>query len=138
MHLKNENIQPRSGRQGRYGRDGYAGAEKIDVKHPDLSPRQKCPGCKKGRLTEVEAAVDYAWQGQAPLKLDIYLLQRLLCEGTSAREKAKKTQLCHTERPAHIRWLAGCCWPTNSSQAASRYYSLHDSNTARQLQHSIV
>lgn len=76
---KNENIQPRSGRQGRYGRDGYPGAEKIDVKHPDLSPRQKCPECKKGRLSEVEPAVDYAWQGQAPLKLDIYLLQRLLC-----------------------------------------------------------
>lgn len=30
-------------------------------------------------MTEVEPAVDYAWQGQAPIKLDIYLLQRPLC-----------------------------------------------------------
>src|SRR4051812_43128876 len=76
---KDDHIKPRSGRHGRFGRDGYPGARKIDVKHPDLAPRQSCPECKKGRLTEVEPAVDYGWQGQAPLLLNIFLLQRLLC-----------------------------------------------------------
>lgn len=76
---KNKDIQARGGRHGRCGREGYPGADKIEVKHPDLAPRQRCPECNKGRLSEVEPAVDYAWQGQAPLKLDIYLLQRLLC-----------------------------------------------------------
>src|SRR4051812_41292645 len=34
---RDKNLGPRSGRKGRYGREGYPGAEKIDVKHSDLS-----------------------------------------------------------------------------------------------------
>lgn len=64
---------------GRRGRDGYPGAERIPVEHPDLKPKQKCPECHTGRLYEAEPAVDYSWQGNAPINLTIYLLQRLQC-----------------------------------------------------------
>jgi hypothetical protein len=67
------------GGHGRRGRDGYPGAERFPVEHPSLKPKQKCPECNKGRLYETEPAVDYAWEGNAPLNLTIYLLQRLLC-----------------------------------------------------------
>jgi hypothetical protein len=50
---------------------------------PDLKPKQKCPECNKGRLYEAEPAVDYAWEGNAPLHLTIYLLQS--CKDSYAR-----------------------------------------------------
>lgn len=73
--------KPKSGEggHGRRGRDGYPGSERIAVQHPELKPKQKCPECNKGRLYEAEPSVDYAWEGNAPLNLSIYLLQRLLC-----------------------------------------------------------
>lgn len=64
---------------GRRGRDGYPGADKIEVKHPTLQIKNICPECGKGKLQETEPCVHYSWSGQAPLKLDIYLLQRLVC-----------------------------------------------------------
>lgn len=84
-HNASDDERPReksndgNGGHGRRGRDGYPGAERFPVEHPDLKPKQKCPECNKGRLYEAEPAVDYAWEGTAPLHLTIYLLQKLLC-----------------------------------------------------------
>jgi transposase len=64
---------------GRRGREGYPGAERVSIDHPELKPKQKCPECNKGRLYETEPAVDYSWVGNAPLNPTIYLLRRLLC-----------------------------------------------------------
>ena len=63
---------------GRRGREGYPGANKLEIKHPTLHLKQICPICEKGKLHEAEPCVHYSWSGQAPLSLDIYLLQRLV------------------------------------------------------------
>ena len=75
---------PKSGntsppKAGRNGRDDYPGAKKIKCQHETLKPGDLCPSCQKGKLSDVEPSVAYAWQGQPPLTLSIYLLQRLLC-----------------------------------------------------------
>lgn len=67
------------GRRGRNGRDDYPGAEKTFVEHPTLKPNDPCPECFQGKLREEESGVDYAWQGNTPLVLNVYLLQRLIC-----------------------------------------------------------
>jgi transposase len=67
------------GKRGRNGRDDYPSAKKISVPHPELKPGDECPDCHKGKLKEDKPCVDYDWQGNAPISLDIYLLQRLLC-----------------------------------------------------------
>jgi hypothetical protein len=74
---QHSSSSPRS--TGRRGREGYPGAEKIQIKHPTLKIQNLCPDCEKGKLQETEPCVHYSWSGQAPLKLDIYLLQRLVC-----------------------------------------------------------
>ena len=66
-------------RNGRKGRDDYPGATKKEVSHESLKDGDKCPECKEGVLRDSEPAVDYDWQGHAPISLDIYLLQRLVC-----------------------------------------------------------
>ena len=67
------------GRRGRNGRDDYPSANKISVPHPELKPGDECPECLRGKLKEDKPCVDYDWKGNAPIGLDIYLLQRLLC-----------------------------------------------------------
>ena len=76
---KKQNHSSGDGQHGRNGRDDYPGADKTEVKHPTLSVGENCPECHEGKLTEGEAAVDYDWQGSAPIHLHIYLLQRLIC-----------------------------------------------------------
>lgn len=68
-----------SNRNGHNGRDDYPGANKINVPHEEYKPGCECPECHKGKLVEDKPAVDYDWKGSAPLTLDIYLLQRLIC-----------------------------------------------------------
>lgn len=68
-----------TGKQGRNGRNDYPGAKKVHVEHPDLKAGNDCPECHKGKLHEDEPGVDYSWEGNAPLIVTVYLLQRLLC-----------------------------------------------------------
>lgn len=77
--LTSKEKEPDHGRKGRKGRYDYPGAEKTNISHESLKPGDSCPECQQGKLREVEPAVDYNWQGHAPLDLHIYLLQRLLC-----------------------------------------------------------
>lgn len=67
------------GRSGRNGRNDYPGAPKTEVSHPELSPGDQCPECETGKLQDGEPAVDYDWRGSAPIHLEIFLLQRLIC-----------------------------------------------------------
>jgi hypothetical protein len=66
-------------KKGRYGRNDYPGADRSNVRHPELNPDDPCPECHDGKLREIEPGVDYDWQGQSPIHLHIYLLQRFIC-----------------------------------------------------------
>jgi transposase len=69
----------RKGGQGRNGRDDFPGAEKICVNHRDLKPGDTCPHCGSGTLVEARPKSVLQFLGQSPIKLNIYLLQRLVC-----------------------------------------------------------
>jgi hypothetical protein len=77
--VKKQSHGTGNGRRGRNGRDDYPGADKTAVAHPTLSAGDDCPECHEGKLREDKPAVDYDWQGSAPIHLHIYLLQRLIC-----------------------------------------------------------
>lgn len=66
-------------KKGRYGKNDYPGADKTEVKHPHLCRGDQCPECHQGKLREIEPGVDYDWQGNSPIHLHIYLLQRFIC-----------------------------------------------------------
>ena len=66
--------------KGRNGRNSYPGAQKTCVHHGEYKEGDTCPACGKGKLREAEPAVEYAWHGQAPITLTIFLLQRLICD----------------------------------------------------------
>ncbi|MDQ3235574.1 MAG: transposase, partial [Pseudobdellovibrionaceae bacterium] len=104
---------------GRRGGDGYPGAERISVEHPELKPKQKCPECNRGRLYEVEPAVDYAWQGLAPLNLTIFLLQPLLCPEckTSFMAPSPGEGLAHTVDDSQDQMKAGTVDANSSANA---------------------
>lgn len=73
------NPKPSGGRRGRNGRDDYPGAKRHEIKHPTLKRNDSCPECKTGVLNEGEPAVNYTWQGSPPLVLNVYLLERFIC-----------------------------------------------------------
>ena len=76
---KSSSGNPSPKTKGRNGRDDYPGASTVCVNHDHFKEGDPCPECHKGKLRESEPGVEYAWIGQSPLSLTIYLLQRLVC-----------------------------------------------------------
>jgi transposase len=65
---------------GRNGADSYSGADKIEISHQSLKPKDRCPSCKKGKLYDMaEPAVIVRVTGQAPLAAKVYEMARLRC-----------------------------------------------------------
>ena len=65
---------------GRNGAKAYGGGQKVQVSHPHLKPRDRCPGCQKGKLYELKTpGVLVRVTGQAPLAATVIELQKLRC-----------------------------------------------------------
>jgi transposase len=65
---------------GRNGAQAYAGAEKVQVKHPTLKSGDRCPKCEKGKIYAVATpGVLVRLVGQAPLAATVYELEKLRC-----------------------------------------------------------
>ena len=69
---------------GKTGSSEFTGAETVDCSHPTLKPGDVCPECQKGTLREGEPAKRTVFDGQAPIAVTIYLLQRLICKSCDA------------------------------------------------------
>ena len=73
--------EPKRKRKG-HGRNGaaaYTGAERVSVKHPELSVGDPCPACERGKLRELNPSPLVHVHGQAPITATIYECQRLRC-----------------------------------------------------------
>ncbi|MHB1334822.1 MAG: IS66 family transposase [Candidatus Humimicrobiaceae bacterium] len=65
---------------GRNGASVYSEAEKIEIPHESLKPKDKCPACNKGKVYDtLEPKIIVRITGQAPLAAKVYELQRLRC-----------------------------------------------------------
>jgi hypothetical protein len=63
---------------GRNGADDYKGARQIQVSLNSMKPGDRCP-CGKGNLYEIDDSPLVRIVGQAPLRADVYHLERLRC-----------------------------------------------------------
>lgn len=64
---------------GRNGKDSYSSAEKVEITHQSLKPKDRCPACGKGKLYDAEPATLVRVTGNAPLAAKVYEMQRLRC-----------------------------------------------------------
>ena len=64
---------------GRLGADAYAGAERVECRHEELSVGQICPVCGQGRLYELKPGVEIRIDGNALLSAMRYELEKLRC-----------------------------------------------------------
>lgn len=64
---------------GRLGADAYAGAERVECRHEELSIGQICPVCGQGRLYELKPGVEIRIDGNALLSAIRYELEKLRC-----------------------------------------------------------
>jgi hypothetical protein len=64
---------------GRHGADAYKSAERIRIPHNEVTPGQRCPECKKGKLYAKKPAVLLRVSGTPPLRAKLYELDRLRC-----------------------------------------------------------
>lgn len=78
---------------GRNAATSYSQAEKIEIAHESLKPKDKCPVCNKGKVYDMkEPAVIVRITGQAPLAAKVYELQRLRCNLCGEIFTAKEPQ----------------------------------------------
>jgi transposase len=64
---------------GRLGAEAYVGAERIECRHEELAPGQRCPVCGQGTLYELPPGVEMRIDGHALLSALRYELQKLRC-----------------------------------------------------------
>lgn len=64
---------------GRLGADAYVGAERIECRHEELAPGQRCPVCGQGTLYELPPGVEIRIDGHALLSALRYELHKLRC-----------------------------------------------------------
>ena len=69
---------------GRLGADAYAGAERVECRHEELAPGQRCPVCGQGTLYELPPGVEIRIDGHALLSALRYELQKLRCSACGA------------------------------------------------------
>src|SRR5580704_18633863 len=74
----NDNMPPPG--HGRNGAEAFGGAQKVEVKHQNLTHGDRCPECGKGNVYgQKEPKVLVRIVGQAPLAATVYALERLRC-----------------------------------------------------------
>ena len=64
---------------GRLGADAYVGAERVECRHEELAPGQRCPVCGQGTLYELPPGVEIRIDGHALLSAIRYELHKLRC-----------------------------------------------------------
>ncbi len=65
---------------GRNGAESYKGADKVEVQHDTLKPKDNCPKCIKGKLYEIKKPKTVVRiTGQSPLHATVFEMQRLRC-----------------------------------------------------------
>ena len=65
---------------GRNGADSYSEADKIEIAHQSLKPKDRCPLCKKGKLHDMARPnTIIRVSATPPLSAKIYEMQRLRC-----------------------------------------------------------
>ena len=64
---------------GRHGAEAYVGAERVECRHEDLAPGQRCPVCGQGTLYELPPGVEMRIDGHALLSAIRYELHKLRC-----------------------------------------------------------
>ncbi len=64
---------------GRLGADAYVGAERVECRHQDLAPGQRCPLCGQGTLYTLPPSQPIRIDGHAVLSAIRYELERLRC-----------------------------------------------------------
>jgi transposase len=72
--------KPRRKGHGRNGRQRYAGAPHIQVTHPTLHHKDRCPECGRGKVyAQATPATLVRIKGMAPFQGTVYEQQRLRC-----------------------------------------------------------
>ena len=64
---------------GRHGADAYVGAERVECRHEELAPGQRCPVCGQGTLYELPPGVEIRIDGHGLLSAIRYELHKLRC-----------------------------------------------------------
>ncbi len=64
---------------GRLGADAYVNAERVECRHEDLAPGQRCPVCGQGTLYELPPGMEIRIDGHALLSAMRYELHKLRC-----------------------------------------------------------
>jgi hypothetical protein len=72
--------KPKPKGHGRNGAESYKGADKVEIQHEVLKPKDKCPKCLKGKLYEMKNPKTVVRiTGQSPLHATVFKMQKLRC-----------------------------------------------------------
>ena len=65
---------------GRHGAGAFTGAQKVVIRHANLTSGDRCPDCARGRVyTQQKPKTLVRIVGQAPVEATVYEMERLRC-----------------------------------------------------------
>jgi len=77
---RNQKKKKKQKGHGRAGVDAYTGAEQQFIAHPELSPKDACPECLKGRVYEqAQSGVFIGFTGMPAITAKVFRAQKLRC-----------------------------------------------------------
>ncbi|MBN2256320.1 MAG: transposase, partial [Anaerolineaceae bacterium] len=72
--------KPKPKGHGRNGAESYKVADRVEIQHDTLKPKDKCPKCLKGKLYEIKTPKTVVRiTGQSPFHATVFEMQRLRC-----------------------------------------------------------
>jgi transposase len=90
-------VEPRPG-HGRLGADAYTGAERVECRHQELAPGDRCPVCGIGWLYSLPPGSEVRINGHALLSAVRYDVEKLRCSACGERFAASLPEEAGTEK----------------------------------------
>jgi transposase len=90
-------AEPRPG-HGRLGADAYTGAERVECRHQELAPGDRCPVCGIGWLYSLPPGSEVRINGHALLSAIRYDVEKLRCSACGERFAATLPEEAGTEK----------------------------------------
>ena len=72
---------PKNRKSSKRGQAAYPDATPITIKHQEFRSGDSCPKCEKGRIYDIKMGVYLLWLAHSMLEPQIYLQQKLRCNG---------------------------------------------------------
>ena len=110
---------------GRKGKDDYSRANKIVHSHESPKRGDRCPGCRRGKVYDIDPGIFIQVQGRSPLGETVHLRQKLRCNScgeifTACIPKELREQKYDENADISITVMSLLSWASSSTKLTKK------------------